>query len=94
MLTPKRPVSRTTGSVRDSLSNATSRSSGSSDSEQTALAVIPTGPSGDPAVTTVTPVAKCPMTERKRSGPTSLIGRRAFRVMPSCSWLATVHSIL
>ena len=53
---------------------------------------MPTGPSGVVAVTTVTPVAKRPMTERKWSGPTSFIARRACRVIPSSAWLATVHT--
>src|SRR5437588_113314 len=42
--TPKRPASRTIGSVRASLAKHTSASSGSSDSAHTALAVIPPDP--------------------------------------------------
>src|SRR6478672_8536998 len=84
-LTPKRSVSRTTLSVRAVLSKHTSSSSGSSDSEQTALAVIPTGPSPEVAVTTVTPVAKVPITDRKRSGPTgcrgSVMAAALFRML-------------
>ena len=88
-LTPKRPVSRTTLSVRAPSAKHTSASSGSSDSEHTALAVMPTGPSGPVAVTTATPVAKWPMMARKRSGSTGCSGMRAgivpYAVPPSCS---------
>jgi hypothetical protein len=52
-------------SVVLSLSKQTSTSGGSSDSEVTALAVVPTGSPPSPTdVTTVTPVAKCPITWR------------------------------
>ena len=82
--------------MRASLSKHTSTSSGSSDSEQTALAVIPTGPSGPRAVTTVTPVAKRPMTARKCSGSTVHHGAPTVSVpyMPSSSWLAIEQNIL
>ena len=65
MFSPKRPTSRTIGSVRASLSKQTSTSSGLSDSEHTALAVIPTGPRSPTPVTTATPVGKWPKRERK-----------------------------
>src|SRR4051794_21351274 len=72
-LTPKRPARRTSGSVRAPLSKHTSTSTGSSESEATALAVIPWGPPGASTVTTATPVAKWPMTVRKRWGSTVFI---------------------
>ena len=46
MLTAKRPASRTIGSVRARFSKHTSASSGSSDSEQIAFAVMPPAPAG------------------------------------------------
>ena len=55
---------------------------------------MPTGPSGVATVTTVTPVAKWPMTERKWSGSTSFIARSSLPVIPSSSWLQIVHTIL
>jgi len=64
MLTPNEPAARAIGSVRAVFSKQTSSSSGSSESEQTAFAVIPPGPFGPSAVTTATPVAKRPITER------------------------------
>jgi len=64
MLTAKRPAARTTGSVRDVLSKQTTTSSGCSESELTAFVVSPAGPSGPRAVTTQTPVARCPMVLR------------------------------
>jgi hypothetical protein len=49
-------------------SRQTSRSGGDSDTELTALTVVPTGaPSDAREVTTVTPVAKCPSAWRTRS---------------------------
>ena len=46
-------------------SKQTSTSGGSSESDVTAFAVVPTGsPSGPTEVTTVTPVAKCPIASR------------------------------
>ena len=64
MLTAKRRRSRDDGSVRDVLSKHTSSSSGSSESDVTALVVMPAGPSEPLAVTTATPVGKWPMTSR------------------------------
>ena len=55
---------RMASSVRDPLSIQTIMSSGSSDSEQTALAVSPEGPRSPRLVTTVTPLAKWPIAER------------------------------
>ena len=47
------------------LSTQTRTSGGSSETEETALAVSPAGcPCASRVVTTVTPVAKCPMTRR------------------------------
>ena len=92
---PEAAVSRTTGSVRAALSKHTSSSSGSSESEQTALAVMPTGPSGPLAVTTVTPVAKWPMTARKWAGA-DLVHQRITSVpcMPSSSLLPIGSNIV
>jgi hypothetical protein len=50
--------------VREALSKHTSSSTGSSDSEVTALVVIPAGPRDPLAVTIATPVAKWPTTSR------------------------------
>ena len=67
MLIAKRPCSRTIGSVRPWFSKQTSTSSGSSESEQSALAVIPPERSGPVVVITATPVAKWPNTCRNSS---------------------------
>ncbi len=82
-LTPKRRVPRTTCSVRAPLSKPTSSSSGSSESDATALAVMPTGPAAPVAVITVTPVAKLPITERKWPGSTVLIAPSGCRTCPA-----------
>src|SRR5690242_6852313 len=68
MLTPKRPPSRTIGSVRASFSKQTSARSGSSDSEHKAFAVMPPAPAGPAPVITATPVANRPKTSRNSSG--------------------------
>src|SRR3984885_15033550 len=73
-LTPNRPASRTMGSVRALFSKHTSARSGSSDSEQTAFAVIPPEPVAATLVTTATPVANRPNTSRKSSGSGSYAG--------------------
>ena len=57
-LIPKRPALSTARSVREPRSRQASISGGSSDSETTALAVRPAGPSGPVAVTTVTAVGR------------------------------------
>jgi hypothetical protein len=52
-------------------SKQTNSSGGSSDSDVTALAVVPTGsPSSPIEVMTVTPVAKCPMASRNSTAET------------------------
>ena len=55
---------------------------------------MPTGPSASLAVTTVTPVAKCPITSRKRCGST-VAHQPTVSVpyMPSSSWLASTQYI-
>ena len=78
MLTREAPASRTIGSVRAWFSKHTSASSGSSDSEQIAFAVMPPAPLGPALVITATPVAKRPNTSRN----SSWIGRA-----PSPGWL-------
>ena len=67
MFTAKRPRSAIAEPVRERRSRQTSSIGGSSESEETALAVVPSGPSSPSAVITVTPLAKCPMTSRNRS---------------------------
>ena len=49
-------------------------SGGSSDTELSALTVMPNGRSPSSAVTTVTPVTKWPMTLRKVSEPMAVVG--------------------
>ena len=74
------PWERIAASVRLDRSKQTRMSGGSRDSEQTALAVVPTGsPSGPTEVTIVTPVAKCPTAWRNSAEP-----------MPATAWLAAV----
>jgi hypothetical protein len=91
--TPKRPASRTIGSVLASFSKQTSASSGSSDSEHSALAVIPPSPAGPALVITATPVAKRPNTSRNSSGSTvdaiaaRYIAARAG-ALPASRWTA------
>src|SRR5919204_6073451 len=53
----------------------TSSRMGSSDSEHTALAVIPAGRPSNVVVTTVTPVAKCAIASRKASSSTVSLAR-------------------
>ena len=65
---PKRPVARIAASVRDPTSSEASISGGSSESEATAFAVAPSGPSGEAAVTTVTPVGRDAIALRNSSG--------------------------
>ena len=77
--------------MRAPLSKQTSTSTGSSDSEATAFAVIPCGPSGASTVTTATPVAKCPMTARKRSGSTVSHLTTSVPYMPSSSWFESAQ---
>jgi len=60
MFTPKRPAERTASSVFELSPKHASRSSGSSDSDVTAFAVQPFGPSSSVwLVSTLTPVAQC-----------------------------------
>src|SRR5579863_4532322 len=63
----KRPLSRIDGHVVELFAGQNSTSGGSSETEVTEFADIATGPSGPLAVTTVTPVGRCPRTLRKRS---------------------------
>src|SRR5580692_790019 len=70
--TANAPCARTDSRVRLARSKQTRISGGSRDSELTALAVVPTGsPSGPTEVTTVTPVAKCPIACRKSAAETA-----------------------
>ena len=71
---PNRRECSTAASVRELRSKQTTTSGGSSDSEATALAVIPDGPSGPKLVIAVTPVAKRPQTSRKVWGSTAAMG--------------------
>ena len=64
----KRSDSRTAASVRELRSKQTSASGGSSESELSALAVAPAGPSSPCAVITLTPVAQKPIRRRKSTG--------------------------
>ena len=64
MLTTNVPLSRTAVSVTPSRLRQTSSDGGSSETEDTALAVAPWSASSWREVMTVTPVAKCPMTWR------------------------------
>src|SRR5690348_5369260 len=68
MLTANAPAARIAPSVADTLLMQTSSSRGSSDSDETALAVKPRGGSpGAWVVITVTPDANDPITRRNRS---------------------------
>jgi hypothetical protein len=72
MFTTNAPCPRIACRVRLPRSKQTRTSGGSSDSELTALAVVPTGwPSAPRDVMTVTPVAKCPMAFRNSAPVTS-----------------------
>ena len=70
-------------------SKQTRTSGGSSDSEVTALAVVPTGsPSAPTEVITVTPVAKWPMACRNSAAETSVPGTPSTAVIRQiCPWL-------
>ena len=67
MLTAKRPLWRTTPSVREPSAIDTSTRSGSSDTEMKALSVIPAITPSCSDATTVTPVANSPTLARKAS---------------------------
>jgi hypothetical protein len=69
-LTAKRLLASIALCVARRLSMQTTSSTGSSDSEQTALAVIPAGRPSWVVVTTVTPVAKWAIASRKASPST------------------------
>src|SRR5450631_4005297 len=69
--TTNAPCPRIAARVRLPRSKQTRTSGGSSDSEVTALAVVPTGwPSASTDVTTVTPVAKRPIASRNSAADT------------------------
>src|SRR5690242_15562153 len=69
--TTNAPWPRIAFSVMLPRSKQTRTSGGVSDSEVTALAVVPTGwPSASTEVTTVTPVAKCPIASRNSAADT------------------------
>ena len=65
---PNRFAACTASSVREPRSRQASISIGSIESEQTAFAVAPAGPSGPFAETTVTPVGSIPIAARKLAG--------------------------
>jgi len=67
MLTAYRRAARTIGVRKRRRSSATITSGGSSETELSALTVIPKGCAPSNAETTVTPVTKCPITRRKVS---------------------------
>ena len=71
MLTQKRPLSRIPGHVVELFAGQNRISCGCSDTEVTEFADIASGPSGPFAVTTVTPVGRCPSTSRKRAASVS-----------------------
>ncbi len=73
-LTANPPCARIAASVRLPCAKQTSRSGGSSESEVTAFAVVPTGsPPGPIVVTTVTPVGNAPIAARSARGDTVAI---------------------
>ena len=67
-LIPKWLAAWTASRVREPRSRQASISIGSIESEQTALAVAPAGPSDPAALTMVTPVGSIAMAARKRTG--------------------------
>ncbi len=86
---PKRSAAWTASRVREPRSRQASIIIGSIESEQTALAVAPAGPSGPLAVTIVTPVGSPDMAARKASGSGAGIvkerDRRGDRSWQSCA---------
>ena len=78
-LIPKRLAAWTASRVREPRSRQASISIGSIESEQTALAVAPAGPSGPVAVTIVTPVGSIAIAARKLAGSGGGIVRRRDR---------------
>src|SRR5215213_760765 len=89
-LTAKRRDSRTTGSVRESLSKHTSSSTGSSESDVIAFVVSPAWPLGPLAVTTATPVGNEPIALRKRR---AVVTRRRPYPLPPV-WKTTARDTL
>src|SRR5262249_2125940 len=67
-LIPKRSAAWTASSVREPRSRQASISIGAIESEQTALAVAPAGPSGPRAVTIGTPVGRLAIAARNLAG--------------------------
>jgi hypothetical protein len=73
-LTTNAPWLRIARKVALLRSKQTSSRGGSSDSDVTALAVVPTGsPSSPTEVTSVTPVAKCPIVSRNSAAETPAV---------------------
>ena len=71
MLTANCPLSRIPGQVVELFAGQKRISCGCSDTEVTEFADIASGPSAPLAVTTVTPVGRCPSTSRKRAASVS-----------------------
>src|SRR3954469_3501991 len=67
-LTQNDPASRIFGHVDDDFPGQNRISGGSSETDVTEFAAIPTGPVAPVAVTTVTPVGRLPRTSRKLRG--------------------------
>src|SRR6202789_1926173 len=73
MLTQKAPTSRMDGQVVDAFAGQKRISGGSSDTDVTELAAIPTGPRPPCVVITVTPVGRCPSTRLNASPVISIV---------------------
>ena len=82
--TANTPDCLTTARVRDCNSKPTITSTGSSDREATALAVMPAGPPDPTLVITVTPVAKLPTVERNSLLPKPVTVRVPARRRRAC----------
>ena len=83
---PKWLAAWTASRVREPRSRQASISIGSIESEQTALAVAPAGPSGPAALTTVTPVGSIAIAARKRAGSRRTHGWTGQYDAAACAW--------
>ncbi len=90
-LTPKRSAAWTASRVREPRSRQASISIGSIESEQTALAVAPAGPSGPLAVTIVTPVGRFAIAARKLAESGGGIVRRSRSALDNMMRAACVQ---
>ena len=88
----KAPESRSAGHVVDDFAGQNRTIGGSSETDVTELAAMPTGPSAPWEAITVTPVGRCPSTSRKRRGSMSTIDVIASTPVRAAVRFSAAHS--